>query len=37
LKDTEGLSLRVEVTGVMEPGKQVHNQVDFAASWGYEV
>jgi hypothetical protein len=32
LKDTKGLSLSVEVTGVMEPEKQVYNQADFATS-----
>jgi hypothetical protein len=30
LKDTKGLSLSVEVTGVIEPEKQVYNQADFA-------
>jgi hypothetical protein len=32
LKDTKGLSLNVEVTGVMDPEKQVYNQADFATS-----
>jgi hypothetical protein len=32
IKDTRGMSLSVEVTGVMEPEKQVYNQADFATS-----
>jgi hypothetical protein len=32
LKDTKGMSLGVEVTGMMEPEKQVYNQADVATS-----
>jgi hypothetical protein len=32
LRDTKGMSLNVEVTGVKETEKQVYNQTDFATS-----